>query len=166
MSLKCPACGRDFVRWIASSGLAEGLLRLFSVYPFKCQLCGRRFRSFQRGLHYVTAQQDRREYDRMERKFPITFSGQNISGEGVVLDVAMGGCTFTTRSNLDVGQTVKINLRLSAAVAPVIVDAAVVRNVRREVVGVEFVGWQESERERLQLFVTGMLIGRGAALTG
>ena len=94
----------------------------------------------------------------------MTFSGEFISGEGMVVDVAMGGCTFTTKSNLVIGTTVRMDLRISAAVAPVIVDAAVVRNIRAEIAGVEFVNWQESERERLQLFVTGMLIGRGAEL--
>ncbi|MGH7851798.1 MAG: PilZ domain-containing protein [Candidatus Binatia bacterium] len=145
--------------------MAETFLRLVRVYPFKCQLCGHRFRSFQGGVRYITAQEDRREYDRMERKFPMTFSGEDISGEGVVLDVAMGGCTFTTRSDLAIGMTVKMNLRISAAVPPVIVDAAVVRNVRAGIAGVEFLRWQESERERLQLFVTGMLIGRGSELS-
>jgi hypothetical protein len=80
--------------------------------------------------------------------------------------MAMGGCTFTTGSDLVIGTTVKIDLRISAAVRPVIVDAAVVRNIRGGIVGVEFVSWQERERERLQLFVTGMLIGRGTELRG
>ena len=163
-SMKCPNCARDFVRRISGAGLAETFLRLVRVYPFKCQLCGHRFRSFQGDVRYITAQEDRRGYDRMERKFPIKFSGEDISGEGMVLDVAMGGCTFTTRSDLAIGMTVKMNLRISAAVPPVVVDAAVVRNVRAGIAGVEFVSWQESERERLQLFVTGMLIGRGAEL--
>lgn len=163
--IKCPNCARDFVRRVSRAGLAETFLRLVRVYPFKCQLCGHRFRSFQDGVRYITAQEDRREYDRMERKFPMTFSGEDISGEGVVLDVAMGGCTFTTRSDLAIGMTVKMNLRISAAVPPVIVDAAVVRNVRAGIAGVEFLRWQESERERLQLFVTGMLIGRGSELS-
>jgi hypothetical protein len=160
-SIKCPGCGRDFVRRLLSANWAETLLRLFCVYPFKCQLCGHRFRAFQRGVDYVSVERDRREYDRMERKFPTTFSGSDITGEGVVLDMAMGGCTFTTRSDLAVGMTLKMDLRIAAAVAPVVVDAAIVRNVRAGIAGVEFVGWQESERERLQLFVTGMLIGRG-----
>ena len=157
---KCPDCARDFVRRVSGAGSVEKFLRLVHVYPFKCQLCGQRFRSFQRGVR-VTAEEDRRGYDRIERKFPITFSGQDISGAGVALDVAMGGCTFTTRSDLAVGMTVKIDLRISAAVAPVVVDGAMVRNVRAGIAGVEFVRWQESERERLQLFVTGMLIGQG-----
>ncbi len=161
-NIKCPNCARDFVRRVSGAGLAETFLRLVDVYPFKCQLCGHRFRSFQSGVRYVTAQEDRRGYDRMERKFPIMFSGESISGDGIVLDVAMGGCTFTTRSDLVIGMTMKMDLRISAAVPPVVVDAAVVRNVRAGIAGVEFVRWQESERERLQLFVTGMLIGRGA----
>lgn len=101
----------------------------------------------------------------MERKFPIAFSGEDISGEGMMLDVAMGGGTFATTSALAIGMTVKMELRISAAVPPVIVDAAVVRNVRAGIAGVEFLRWQESERERLQLFVTGLLIGRGAELS-
>jgi hypothetical protein len=165
-TIKCPGCGRDFVRRLLSAGLLETFLRLFSVYPFKCQLCGHRFRALQRGVDYVSVEKDRREYDRMERKFPTKFSGRDVLGEGMVLDVTMGGCTFTTRSDLAVGMTLKMDLRIAAAVPPVVVDAAVVRNVRAEIAGVEFVGWQESERERLQLFVTGMLIGRGVERAG
>jgi hypothetical protein len=164
-NLKCPNCARDFVRRVLGAGLMESFLRLVGVYPFKCQLCGHRFRSFQSDVRYVTVQEDRRDYDRMERKFPITFSGPDFSGEGVVLDVAMGGCTFTTRSDLAIGMVMKMDLRISAAVPPVIVDVAAVRNVRSGIAGVEFLTWQESERERLQLFVTGMLIGRGTELS-
>ncbi|HEU4772891.1 MAG TPA: PilZ domain-containing protein [Candidatus Udaeobacter sp.] len=163
--IKCPNCARDFGRRISRAGLAEGFLRLAHVYPFQCQLCGHRFHSFQRGVHYVTVEEDRRAYERMERKFPITFSGEDISGEGMMLDVAMGGCTFATSADLAIGMTVKMDLRISAAVPPVIVDVAVVRNVRAGIAGVEFLRWQESERERLQLFVTGLLIGRGAELS-
>jgi hypothetical protein len=49
-------------------------------------------------------------------------------------------------------------------VAPVTVDAAVVRNIRSGAAGVEFLQWQQSERDRLQLFIRGLLIGRGVEL--
>jgi hypothetical protein len=58
----------------------------------------------------------------------------------------------------------KLELQISNDVAPVIVDAAIVRNVRSGSVGVEFLQWQQSERERLQLFIRGLLIGRGVQL--
>jgi len=160
-NLKCPHCGRDFVRRVSRAGFAEILLSIFYVYPFKCQLCGERFRSFQRGVRYVRVEEDRREYDRMEMKFPVTVSGQNVSGEGMMLNFSMGGCRFTTSADLAIGMIVKLGLQISATVPPVFIEAAVVRDFGAGSAGVEFLRWQESERERLQLFVRGMLIGTG-----
>jgi hypothetical protein len=76
----------------------------------------------------------------------------------------MGGCSFHTGANLTTGMILKLELRISNDVAPVIVDAALVRNVRSGGVGVEFLQWQQSERERLQLLIRGLLIGRGVEL--
>ena len=161
-SKKCPDCGRDFVRRVSRAGLAETLLSLVHVYPFKCQLCGHRFRSFQQGVYYLGVENDRREYDRMEVKFPVTFSNEGMTGEGMLIIISMAGCSFSTSAKLDVGTTVKLRLQISGAVPPVTVDAAVVRNVQTGNAGVEFLRWQETERERLQHFIKGLLIGRGA----
>jgi PilZ domain len=164
MSLRCPNCARDFVRRIGRSGLSEVLLSFFYIYPFKCQLCGARFRSLQWGVRYIRVDEDRREYDRMEMRFPVTVSGQDISDQGELLNISMGGCSFHTGANLSNGMILKLGLQISNDVAPVIVDAAVVRNVRSGAVGVEFLQWQQSERERLQLFIRGLLIGRGVEM--
>lgn len=158
--LKCPNCSRDFVRRVSRIGLAEKLLSLFYVYPFKCQLCGERFRAAQRGVRYVRVEEDRREYDRMEMKFPLTFTSPEGSGEGVMLNFSMGGCSFSTSTVVPIGTVLKLQLKISSTIAPVNIEAALVRNVGSGRVGVEFLRWQESERERLQLFVRGMLIGR------
>ena len=162
--LRCPHCARDFVRRVARTGLSEVLMSFIYIYPFKCQLCGDRFRSLQWGVRYIRVDEDRREYDRMEMRFPVTFRGQDITGEGELLNVSMGGCSFHTGANLTIGMILKLELQISNDVAPVIVDAAVVRNVRSGGVGVEFLQWQQSERERLQLFIRGLLIGRGVEL--
>ena len=159
---KCSRCGREFVRRVSRAGLPEALLSLFYVYPFKCQLCGHRFRSFQQSVHYSGAGEDRREYDRLEVKFPVAFSGEKVSGEGMLIIISMDGCGFATSAEIEVGMIVKLQLHISGAVAPVTVDAAVVRNVQIGSVGVEFLRWQETERERLQHFIRGLLIGRGA----
>jgi hypothetical protein len=159
--LRCPHCARDFVRRVARAGLWEIFLSFFYVYPYKCQICGARFRSLQWGVRYVRVDEDRREYNRIEIRFPITFSGQDISGEGALLNISMGGCSFHTSTNLTKGMILKLGLQISNDVAPVIVDAVVVRNVRSGAVGVEFIEWRQSERERLQLFIRGLLIGRG-----
>jgi hypothetical protein len=162
--LRCPDCAREFVRRVARSGLWEIFLSFFYVYPYKCQICGARFRSMQWGVRYVRVDEDRREYDRMEMRFPLNFSGPGISGEGVLLNISMGGCSFHTSANLSNGMILKLGLQISNDVAPVTVDAAVVRNIRSGAAGVEFLQWQQSERDRLQLFIRGLLIGRGVEL--
>ena len=140
------------------------LLSIFYVYPFKCQLCGHRFRFFQPGTRDHRVEEDRREYDRMEVKCPVTVSGENVRGDGMLLNISMAGCSFATAVELGIGMIVKLELLVVAGVSPVTVDAAVVRNVYQGSAGVEFLRWQASERERLQLFVRGLLIGRGAEL--
>jgi len=159
--IKCPNCARDFVRRVPRAGLPEALWSLFYVYPFKCQLCAERFRFFQWGVRHTGAEEDRREYDRMEANFPVKFRGEDIAGEGVLLKVSMGGCKFKTSTDLRLGMILQIGLQVSADLAPVVVDAAVVRSAGSGSAGVEFLRWQESQRERLQLFVRGTLIGRG-----
>ena len=162
--VKCPNCGRDFVRRVSRSGILEFLLSHFYVYPFKCQLCGERFRHREWSVRYVRIDQDRREYDRVEIKFPVSFFGQDIKGEGIVLNVSMGGCTLQTQAEVETGAILNLSLQISKDVPAVIVDAGAVRNVRDGIIGVEFLLWQQSERERLQLFVRGLLIGRGVDL--
>ena len=158
--LKCPNCNREFVRRVGRVGLVERLISWFYIYPFKCQLCGFRFRFLQRGVRYFRIEEDHREYDRMQMSFPLTFSCEGNTGEGLALNISMGGCSFNATSEIRHGTIVRLALKLSSDAAPVIVDAAVVRYVRDQLVGVEFLQWQPSERERLQLFVRGLLIGR------
>jgi hypothetical protein len=158
--IKCPNCSREFVRRVSRAGLAEKLLSVFYVYPFKCQLCGERFRALQHGVRYVRVREDRREYDRMEMRFPVSFSAPGISGDGIMLNFSMGGCSFSTVAAVPIGTILKLQLQISSTIAPVAIEAALVRDVGAGRVGVEFLRWQEGERERLQLFVRGMLIGR------
>ena len=99
--LKCPNCGREFVRRVSRSGLLEVLLSYFYVYPFKCQLCGERFRQCEWGVRYVRVDEDRREYERMEISFPVSFFGQDISGEGIVIGLSMGGCALQTQIKVE-----------------------------------------------------------------
>ena len=162
--LKCPNCGREFVRRVSRSGILEVLLSYFYVYPFKCQLCGERFRHREWGVRYIRVETDRREYDRVEMNFPVSFFGQDIKGEGIVINVSMGGCSVRTDAKVETGAIINLSLYISKDVPPVVIDAAMVRNARAGTIGLEFLLWQQSERERLQQFVRGLLIGRGVEL--
>ncbi|MBM4299139.1 MAG: hypothetical protein FJ143_15490 [Deltaproteobacteria bacterium] len=156
----CPSCLRQFVRRVAIVGAWDTLLGLCYIYPFKCQICGFRFRMPQWGVRYVKVPEDQREYDRMAARFALTFTSQNISGRGTATNLSMGGCNFDTATPLATGMVLRMELQIAADVAPVVVDAAAVRYARDRSVGVEFLQWQEKERERLQLYVRGLLISR------
>ena len=157
--LKCPNCSREFVRRISRSGLVERLISLVYIYPFKCQICGFRFRMSQWGVRYVRVDEDHREYYRTQVKFPLTFHDNDLNGKGTALNISMGGCSFTTLSQVTMGMILQLGLQIADDVPPVEVEAAMVRYVTGESVGVEFLRWREGERERLQLFVRGLLIG-------
>ena len=154
---KCPNCSRTFVRQVARIGFKERLLKWIFFYPFKCQICGHRFHQW--GVGFVQMDADGREFDRLSMNLPMSFRGDRIQGEGLVLNISMGGCSFYTTSELSKGASIRLEVRLSSDAAPVVVDAAVVRHIYNQIAGVEFIQWQQNERERLQLFICGLLIG-------
>jgi len=141
-------------------GSWDTLLGLIYIYPFKCQICGFRFRMPQWGVRYMRVPEDHRDYDRMAASFPLTFETQNIRGEGTATNLSMGGCSFQTSTPLGIGMVLRLQLRIALDVPPVVIDAAAVRYKHERSVGVEFLHWQEKERERLQLYVRGLLISR------
>jgi len=143
---------------VARAGFKERLLEQFYVYPFKCQVCG--FRFLQWGVRMIQVEEDGREYERLSRPLPLSFGGDQIQGEGLVLNISMGGCSFHTTSKLSEGAIIRLEVRISIDTAPVVVDAAVVRHINNQTAGVEFSQWQQKERERMQLFICGLLIGR------
>ena len=50
--LSCPQCSRYIVQRTRRS-ILERLLSLFSIYPFRCQRCGYRFRVRRPGVRYI-----------------------------------------------------------------------------------------------------------------
>jgi hypothetical protein len=154
----CPDCSKRFVKRVNCQGLGEWLMSFFYVYPFRCQLCGHRFDDRQWGVRYVSVKDDRREYDRIATSFPVSISGDNIETEGNVIDISMGGCTLSSDAELSRGMVMTLALQLSNELVPVIVEAAVIRNVRVNKAGAEFLRFQQNDREVLQLFIRGLLL--------
>jgi c-di-GMP-binding flagellar brake protein YcgR len=145
---------------VSRVGLGERLASLFYVYPFRCQLCGHRFRFLQRGIKYKRIEEDRREYERMATSFPVTFDAGGVQGRGLAVDISMGGCTFHTETEVVEGNILRMRLELPEETVPVNVEAVIIRTLRSGRVGVEFLRVEDGERERLQRFVRGLLIGR------
>jgi hypothetical protein len=161
----CPDCSKTFVKRVNCEGIGERLSSFFYLYPFRCQLCGHRFKYRQWGVRYAKVKNDRREYDRVGTSFPVSITADNIEAEGRVTDISIAGCTVSTDADLERGMVLSLGLQISSKLVPVIVDAAVVRNVRQNSVGIEFLRFQENDREMLQLFIRGLLLDQRRSAT-
>lgn len=157
--LICPNCSTDYVNSVGRQGIIERLLSIFCVY-LRCQICGYRFRSWRWGGKYKRSEEDRREYERLPCNFSVSIGGDNLHGVGSVVDLSVGGCSLHTETPLLEGTTLRLALQISTDLLPLTVEAAIVRSVHGNRVGVEFIRIQQSERERLQLFVRGLLSAR------
>ncbi len=132
---------------------------LIHVHPFRCQLCGHRFRLLQWGVRYRQVEDDRREFDRLPINFPVIFAGDAVRGVGSVVDLSMAGCAFHAEARLEEGTILRISLQISTDLPPISVEAAVVRSVSGNRAGVEFVSLRLDERNRLELFLQRLVRG-------
>ncbi len=156
MEPHCPRCRQDIVQRIRRQGLLDYLLSIAYIYPFRCQVCFHRFRTFQWGVRYVKQTLEKRQHDRIVTRFQITFSGNGIDGSGTVTLVSLVGCAIETDTKLSSGQILQLQLKPSDRDPAVAVDAAVVRGIRSPVVGLQFLRFRMEERERLSQFVRGL----------
>ncbi|ULA63256.1 MAG: PilZ domain-containing protein [Nitrospira sp.] len=103
------------------------------------------------------AGQSKRERDKAELRqqtryrveFPISCTGDCIT-TGTVYNLGLGGCKImsATRVAMEIGAILKLELR-PPQLAPIHVYAATVRWTMEDDFGVDFLGMQESERDRL-----------------
>lgn len=95
---------------------------------------------------------EQRQHDRFKVEFPIVFSGDH-TGTGTVYNLGVGGCKIISESVVSTGGILNIHLGLPAIIPPVRVHAATVRWMMEGEFGVDFLGMQESDRDRLVQFI-------------
>jgi len=154
--LGCPKCSAEFVKRVTKNGFKDRLLGQICIYSFRCQICRHRFRALQRSIRYPSNEKDQREYERLAMNFPISFVGENIAGAGAVFDISINGCGFATDVTLSAGSIMRLTLQISNELEPITIDAAVVRYVQHDRIGVEFLRVQPAEQERLQMHIRGL----------
>jgi len=95
-----------------------------------------------------------REYDRYIVEFPATFAGDG-EGVGIVYNLGLGGCKIVTDSSLAVGAMLAIYLKIPEQTFAITIRMATVRWTMQYEFGVEFLGMEELERDRLAQFLQG-----------
>jgi hypothetical protein len=153
----CPKCGKDFVRRTLRAGAHEYLLSVGYVYPYRCQLCAHRFLRLEFGKRYNESTVDKRQYERVEARFPVTFVGDKASGAGTVSRLSLGGCELNSPLKLMEGMMFNLRLQPPDLNPAINVETAIVRSVRPPLAGLEFLRTNPAEQFRLIQFVAGLL---------
>jgi hypothetical protein len=149
-ALRCSKCGQSRARRCHREGLVERALSVVYVYPFLCQACAHRFLALQWGTRYTKQPPGHRELERVPARAPLVVVGAGARVEGEVTDLSLQGCTARTRVRLREGATVRLELRLEPGEPPVVVAAALVRSVRSDTAGLDFVGVSPEEQLRIR----------------
>ncbi|TMQ20724.1 MAG: PilZ domain-containing protein [Candidatus Rokuibacteriota bacterium] len=149
--LRCPRCGQEAARRSPRAGVWEHVVSVLYLYPFRCQLCSTRFRSFQR-RRYTRRSQDRREYDRLAVRVPVTIVSGAERAEGETADLSLTGCSVRTAATFAAGSTVQLRLRLGQS-GDVSVESAVVRTQRDGGLGLQFEKITATDHDRLSRYL-------------
>src|SRR4029079_15236281 len=98
---------------------------------------------------------DKREHERYIVEFPARFVG-DCEGTAIVYNLGMGGCKIVTDRPLTIGDTVALYLNVPRQMFAITIRMAIVRWTLKYEVGIEFLGMEELERERLTQYLQGL----------
>ena len=146
---RCKRCAMRFVRPSHKKNSFENLLRCFSFYPFRCQLCRYRFYLMQQGGMPKT-KMERREYLRVPVMFSVTFSGEKCNGEGTLSNFSIQGCTMESNTRPRSGSALSLTFQTEEYRPPITIDLAVVRSGLGRRFGLEFLKVRAGDEERLR----------------
>jgi len=146
--LTCPDCGKDGILRSQCFNIAERIVMLLLVAPFRCQACSHRFLAFHIGRNYSKQLLDRREHKRIPVRLALSFSGGRTRGTGMVRDISMGGCIIECETMVQVNDIFYLQMFLTGHEMPIEV-AAMVRSVNATRIGFKFL---RSARENKRLF--------------
>ena len=150
-TIVCPACGTSKIRLAAQQSVADRFFGWATVYPFRCQLCAKRFRSFLgRSTH-----SPRRNFDRVAVDFPVWVrplhaSSQALGDEGVIRDLSIRGCRIRCQRAVVPGTRVELEFQHSNGSFPITVDEAVVRSSFQGELGLRFIQLGRQDQRRIR----------------
>lgn len=96
---------------------------------------------------------DLRKYPRFRVQFRSTFSGDQVDGEGQVVDLSRGGCKIESDSSVPSGTALELRLYLPDLDWPMRVEQASVKWARGREFGLEFLRLLPVEEEKLHRVV-------------
>ena len=90
-------------------------------------------------------------------EFPARFVG-DCEGTGIVYNLGMGGCKIVTDRPLTIGAMVALSLNVPTQALSITVRMATVRWMLQYEFGIEFLGMEELQRERLAQYLQSLAV--------
>jgi hypothetical protein len=140
------------VRRAPRNGVVDRTLRHLGISPFRCQLCGCRFRALAPTPGDAARAASRREYDRVEVQLHASVSFHHQRASGTLVSLSLGGAAIATELTPPENGLVQLQINIPDA-APIQIDGAIVRSVRKDMMRVQFVWARVEAKERLREFV-------------
>lgn len=94
-----------------------------------------------------------RKAARIQVQCPCSFSGEEVVGEGVVVNLSRPGCAVESATPISIGSRIELHLLLPIHFFPVAVDHAEVVWVSDTRFGVKFVRIRPEDESRLQRLI-------------
>jgi c-di-GMP-binding flagellar brake protein YcgR len=94
-----------------------------------------------------------RKHTRFAVQLPVSFSGDQLSDRGTILNLSAEGCAITSETVAGVAVYLQLTMQLRERDEPIRVDLAAVRWISSTRFGVEFIKIRPEEGERLKQFV-------------
>jgi len=157
----CPACKTRLVHQASQESGVERLLGLFTMYPFRCQLCTHRFLAFL----WRYSPSPKREYDRVPAQYPVTLypATAQTPGEGITgttVNLSISGGLIETAASVPQGSSLRLTIHPSGPVPHITVDSALVRAIVGNKLALEFFKIAPEEEQRLRVFMEAHLLCR------
>jgi hypothetical protein len=151
----CPFCQSLFVAQVAPEGLLDKLATMMSLHPFQCESCKKRFRIKQEGGPSSPGS-ERRKSIRVPVQMPVTFESNEVSGEGMLTDMSLHGCSLDSKQPLRTGLVIKLNLPAGKGqkAGDTVQQLATVMGVNGNRAGLKFLAYSFQERNALTQTVT------------
>ena len=96
---------------------------------------------------------EERKHTRFAVQLPVSFSGDQLSDRGTILNLSAEGCAITSDTVAGVAVYLQLTMQLRDRDEPIQVDLAAVRWISATRFGVEFIKIRPEEGERLKQFV-------------
>ncbi len=102
---------------------------------------------------------EQRRSSRFTVQLPMSFSGNDVAGSGLVWSLSHGGCTVVSEESVQSGTPLVLHLHLAEQCSPFKIGLAVVRWSTGGEFGLEFLRLASHERERLHGLVASLETG-------